>query len=231
MATPILDKLNIDLSYKIFDPIETAETNGQVFSSYLRKTYLSRAYGKLVRSLEIIYDNMDEIVPDYYKLISISVADNLVGGSLSYTLDSGFSYKAVYYRPNETTETKRAKEIKPMEYLDYKAGIDSFFTPSYNQRYWTIINDELKLLPEDPKMYNMLLFLAKKRSLFLQEDVDIELPTHYHDLLLVAAASEAMGDNGDINLMRVYQEEFVSGLALVARQHELERRREKENVS
>ena len=230
MATLILDKLNIDLSYKIFDPIETAETNGQVFSSYLRKTYLSRAYGKLVRSLEIIYDNMDEIVPDYYKLISISVADNLVGGSLSYTLDSGFSYKAVYYRPNETTETKRAKEIKPIEYLDYKAGVDSFFTPSYNQRYWTIVNEELKLLPEDPKMYNMLLFLTKRRSFFLQDGIDIDLPTHYHDLLLAAAASEAMADNGDMNLMRVYQEELLTGLTLIAKQHELERRREKENA-
>jgi hypothetical protein len=223
MATPVLDKLNIDLSYKVFDPVDNPESDGEIYSAYLRKSYLERAYNKLLRTLNIVYHNIEELISDYYQVVEITDTSSII-------LDSNLDYKALYYTATELANYSRATSITPAQYLDHLAGVDSFATPSYIQRYWTIINNELKLLPEDKTMYKTILFLVQKVSLGITSGEDIEIPSQFYDLILTLSAIEAMQDAGEFAIAREYQSQFINDITLIGKQSDFMKKREETNV-
>ena len=208
MATPILDGLNIELSHKIFDPIGAATEDGQIFSAFLRASYLNRAYSRLVRTLEIVHPDINEVVTDYYSPLSITLGEELPDEA---------DVLEFYYKPNSRGKLTKSKKITPLEYFSVKAGRDSFYTPSINERFWTKINNKIEVLPEDTALYFEPQVMTKQNFLLLDGTKDITVPAHYYDLLLNMAALEATADRGDWQTYQIYANSISNELALIAR--------------
>ena len=225
MATPILSNLNVELSYKIFDPVSSSTTNGQIFSSSLRTSYLSRAYNKLARVLEQIYQDVSHIFPAYYITIDLS---SYIDGQTE--IPDYYDILNIYYRSNAKSSLKRMRYIPPTTYYNVKAGIDSFYTPSIAERYWTIIEGKLKVLPNETSLYNTVEGVVKNkvRTLVLDGSSDIDISSNYFDLLLTLAAMEASADNAEWQAYNVYRQTFLDDVRLMA-QAEVIRKREGSN--
>lgn len=212
MATPILDNLNIELSYKIFDPVETAEANGEIFSNFLRVSYINRAYSKLIRTLEIVHPDINAVVSNFYQLLPVQtyLQDAL-------PLPENIDPFELYYRPNERGQLTKAKSITAPEYLSVKAGRDSFYTPTLSERYWTIINGYIKVLPENITAYYDCQAMVKQNYTTIGGDIDINIPANYYDMVLNLAAMEAMADKGDFQTYQIYANMFNNDIAMIAR--------------
>lgn len=205
--TPVIAKLSIDLSYKIFDPVSVYDENGKIFDAVLREAYLRRAYGKLARSLDVLHPDIDQVFVDFYKLVNVDLTDLTIGDNITY--------KRVYYRGKDN-KLRRANELKPWEYLDYKAETDNLYVPSPTKRYWAIIGDEIKLLPEDISIYREIIALSERTSFMISDNEDISLSSYYFDLLLNIAAAEAMMDLGRTDKYQMYQGAVGTELKLIS---------------
>ena len=218
MATPVLNKISKDLSYKIFDPVSSGADDGHTFSRELRLAYINRAYGKLIRTLEIIHPKITKVFKDYYKFIELSETD-----TGTFPLEQGYDVFQVYYKTEEDNGPYKANYLDPANYMTAKLGINSFYEPTQTDRYWTIIDNSVMLLPNNVEYLDVTAFCRSNFPGFEYEgSTDIKIPGDYEDLLITMAALEAMSDKGEVTKYELYTRTLTAQLALIAESKRME---------
>lgn len=234
MATPILDKLSKDLSFKIFDPVSVGTYDGRVYSKELRLSYLNRAYGKLVRTLEVIHPKIVKVFKDYYKIVDLNESTVLsdspgntttAGEGNTFELTFPFDvYDVYYYESIEDQANKvmrRADYLDPDNFLPTKLGLNDLYVATSDNRKWSLIDNKVILLPEgnNNKYYGVKLFCRNYFPEFNQDDAsasDISIPNDYKDILITMAAIEAMSDRGMTAKYQLYTATLNTQLQLIA---------------
>ena len=228
--TPVLDKLSKDLSIKIFDPVSDGKDDGKTFSKELRLSYINRGYGNMVRTMEAIAPDITKIFRDYYVVLDIGslveradVTETANSGSgNAWTLSGPYDIFDVYYYGAEEPgiSKERAEVLDPDNYLVSKYNINDLYTASRTSRKWTIIQNQLRLLPDtDPKAkyYNVTALARNDFAPFTHGgSTDISIPGDYYDILITIAAIEAMSDKGDSTKYQLYTATLNSKLELIA---------------
>jgi len=232
MATPILNKLSKDLSFKIFDPVTDGKDDGRVFSKELRLAYINRAYGKLVRTLEIIHPKIIKVFKDYFVVIEPNGDGNLtetaVEGQIApaghgnvATLEHPYDIYDVYYRASEDAQLERADALDPDNFLPTKLGLNDLYIATYDNRKWFLIDNQVRLLPDSgsSEYWGVQFFARNYFPEFNQDDVDskdIAIPNDYKDILITMAAIEAMSDRGMSGKYQLYTATLNTQLQLIA---------------
>lgn len=224
MAQDNLKKLSKDLSFKIFDPVNAGEDDGKVFLREHRLGYISRAYGQLVRVLEIIHPSITKVFKNYHKLIEagdLTIAENgttiTAGTGSVYQLDKPWHIIDVYYAETSGGTKKRADYISPENYMPARIGINKHYVPSTEDRFWTLMDNAIKLLPVDGGYYDVTLFVRNYFPAFaFGTDVDVDIPEDYMDILITMAAIEAMSDKGDGTKYKLYTDTLTGQLNLIS---------------
>jgi len=223
MAQDNLKKLSKDLAFKIFDPVNSGEDDGKIFFREHRLGYLTRAYGQLVRTLEIIHSNITKVFKDYHKILTVGdlVRDEYgqtaaPGKGTTYELDKPWHVFDVYYAETKGGQTKRADYIEPENYMPAKIGVNKHYIPDNDNRFWTITNNAVMFLPVDVEYYDIILFV---RNYFPEFSFglggDLNIPQDYMDILITMAAMEAMSDKGDQTKYALYDKTLEKQLALI----------------
>lgn len=225
-TTPFLDELSKALAYKIFDPVNSGTSDGNIFTKEHRLGYINRAYGKLVRTLEIIHPRVTEVIKDYFILsgeISGVPFKQLGYYELPFPCDVKdlFYHDAPYFAQDNVWA--RADYIDPANYESAKLGLNIHYQPSQTYRVWTLINKKIYMLPvaeEEVIEYTRIKYFAKNsfpnfdhstgtgaRDLFLSND--------YMDILILMAAIEAMADKGEQVKYQLYTATLNAQLQLI----------------
>ena len=227
MATPNLNQLSKDLSFKIFDPVSVGTDDGRRFTKELRLQYTNRAYGKMIRILEIIHPKIVKVFKNYY--VSLSAGDlskdengnNVAAGSGSvYELGQPYDIYDAYYLPEEDPEVKhlRADWLDPDNFYPAKFGLNDHYIVSASDRKWTLINNKVMFLPSvGVNYYDVVLFCRNYFPYFRHNDgEDVFIPNDYWDLLITLAAIEAMSDTGNTTKYNLYVSTLNGQLQLIA---------------
>lgn len=222
MATKTnLLKISKALASKIWDPISTGGADGRLFSSELRLGYINRAFGSLLRTLEVLHPKLLKVFKDYYQIIPITLTN------ASYELTKNYDVFDVYYSVEDVEDVTtlpqyRATWIEPVNYLSTKNGLNDFRESSDNQRYWTIINNNVVLLPTTATYTNVNLLVRNDfpEFMFPKDDnsdtgTDVNIPNDYVDILITMAAIEAMNDRGDQAKYQLYTAALNSKLEIL----------------
>jgi hypothetical protein len=230
MATPILNKLSKDLSFKIFDPVTDGKDDGRVYTKELRLSYINRAYGKLVRTLEVIHPKITKVFKDYYQVIQLGDLD-LTSDGLTVPAGKGnakillFPWEVfdVYYKPNnqDGTGLERADALDPDNFLPTKLGLNDLYVATLDNRKWSMIDNQIQLLPLEggAEYYDVTIFVRNYFPEFNQDDTnsaDLDIPNDYKDILITMAAIEAMSDRGLSGKYQLYTATLNSQLQLIA---------------
>jgi len=234
MATPNFDKLSKDLSFKIFDPVSVGTYDGRVYTKELRASYLNRAYGKMIRTLEVIHPKITKVFKDYFQVF---VAGDLIysdseppikgnaGDGNSYTLPEPYDIYDVYYKASKEAWQKlqRADYLDPDNFLPTKLGLNDLYVATEDNRKWSLINNKVVLLPEgsSTKYFEVTLFCRNYFPEFNQDSTDpnnkdISIPNDYYDILITMAAIEAMSDKGQQAKYQLYTATLNGQLQLIA---------------
>ncbi len=235
MATPVLDKLSKDLSFKIFDPVSNGNDDGRVFSKALRLSYINRAYGKLIRTLEVIHPKITKVFKDYYQIVEAGDLTDYQEGGVGnsgdgnvYTLDKPYDVYDVYYCPSDEAglDMKRADYVDPDNFLPTQLGLNDLYSASVENRKWSIIDSKVVLLPAQgsSKYFNVKLFCRNYFPEFVHAGdetpanpaVEIAIPNDYKDILITMAAIEAMSDRGMSGKYQLYTATLNGQLQLIA---------------
>jgi len=228
--TPILEKLSKDLSFKIFDPVSFGNYDGRIYTKELRLSYINRAYGKLVRTLEIIHPNITKVFKNYYTIVNAGNLNKFSSGITTtegkgntYELTNPYDVYDVYYYPTSSKTTmERADYIDPDNFLPTKLGLNDLYKATDDNRKWSMIDNKVILLPEGgtSEYYSVTLFCRNYFPEFDQNDsessVDISIPNDYKDILITMAAIEAMSDKGQQNKYQLYTQTLNTQLQLIA---------------
>ena len=221
MKAEKLIKLSKDLSFKIFDPVSTGDSDGKLFSAELRLGYINRAFGTLIRTLETIHPKLSKVFKNYYQIVPIDFAEGY------YELPHNYDVFDIYYHDTdsewETTPQQRASYIEPVNYKSTEAGLNDFREATEISRYWTIIDNKIRILP-DPSTIEYFNVQMVARNYFPEftysNDADtipdIDIPTDYMDILITMAAIEAMSDKGETTKYQLYTNALSGKLQLLA---------------
>jgi len=227
MATPNLNQLSKDLSFKVFDPVSAGTDDGRRFTKELRLQYLNRGYGKMIRILEIIHPKIVKVFKNYYIPISAGdlnkdangndVAD---GSGTVYELPQPYDVFDAYYLGEEDPELThdRADWLDPDNFYPAKFGLNDHYVISASNRMWTLIDNKVMFLPDTGvSYYNVILFCRNYFPQFRHnEGEDIFIPNDYWDILITLAAIEAMSDTGNTTKYNLYVATLNGQLQLIA---------------
>lgn len=217
MATPVIDQLLKDLAFKIFDPVASGGDDGKIFTKELRMGYLNRAYGNMIRLIEALEIDKTRAFKNYYK---IHAPTTPVGGDFTtttdgYTLPYAYDVIDVYYSATNSGTQLKANRLEPENFLLAKNGLNSYYTPSATERYWSLIDNKVMFLPSvvtattTTHWFDVQMFVRDSFEDFTQGgSLDMTVPGDYKSLLITMAAMEAMADKGDVTKYQLYGNAF-----------------------
>lgn len=221
MATPVIDQLLKDLAFKIFDPVASGGDDGKIFTKELRMGYLNRAYGNMIRLIEALEVDKTRAFKSYYKIytpvadvVNVNAPDFTVTTD-GYTLPAAYDVIDVYYSATNGGTQLKANRLEPENFLLAKNSLNSYYTPSTTERYWSLINNKIMFLPSvvtatnSTHWFDVSFFVRDSFENFVQGGtVDMLVPGDYKSLLIITAAMEAMADKGDVTKYQLYGNAF-----------------------
>jgi len=232
--TTNLIRYSKDLSYKLGDVTALGTEDGEIYSAELRLKYLSRAYGRMKRTLNAIFpQTISKIFPDFYK-----VAEETAILNNAIALDTADIYNIhdIYVKRDsdsavgDTWLSYQANYILPENYfrVKYNDSTDYYIPSETDGRfYYTVIDGNIKFLPESTTYtwYADLFYQNNMLHDSYEGTLDIRIPYEYADLLLTLAAQEAMYDTGDtraLNKAQVYGGDIQRQLSILINKAQME---------
>lgn len=204
MATPNFDRLSKELSYKIFDPVDSGTTDGKKFYAIQRANYINNAYKDLLMIIDSIFHDKLEVFPKFYKPIVVGDID-YHSDDVEYALSSPYNVVSVYYAKTDDGSKSKMDRLEPGQFYDAKYEINSMNIPSSDSRFWGIVNGKVMFIPDDVIYYDIVLFVEDTLGNYVQTTGDdILVPTPFEPLLLSLAAREAMSDRGNQTQVQLY---------------------------
>lgn len=88
MATPTFDRIIIDMSYKLRDPVTDAKADGKIYHYEAKARYIRRAYLRLKRNIDQVAPSLvTQYFTDIYKYIVLKLEKGTNEGDVIYKLD------------------------------------------------------------------------------------------------------------------------------------------------
>lgn len=213
MATPILEKVSLDLSYKLQDPVSTGTSPGKRLTAAERLRYIISGYRRLLRLVTLLAPELtDKMFKNYHLLFSGTT--NLSG---IITLPNAEIFDVYAKQPNEEDYIK-VTYINASLYRDISTEQNQFYKPDLNlkQYYWTIIEDDLYILPA--VRYNIQVIYRPDTASLLTYGgtTDIDIPTEFIDLLTSLSAVEAYIDIGQLDIVQALKTDVTEQISILA---------------
>lgn len=217
MATPILNAVSKDLSYKLQDPVSAGTIDGERLTADERLVYITRAYRRLLRLVTMLYPALiARLFQNYYE-----TGTGTTDASGEFDASTYAEVFTIYCKQPGDEEYSKAEFIPADIYLDVKNGYNAFYDPDINtsRYYWSNIGGKIKLLPA--VQLNMELTTRANTAYLIESNgyggaYDLDIPTEHTDLLLSFAAVEAYMDIGQMDMVQGFTNDVASQLQILA---------------
>lgn len=213
MATPILEQVSLDLSYKLQDPASTGTSSGKRLTAAERLRYIKSGYRRLLRLVTLLHPALtDKMFKNYF--VPYTGTTSSVG---TLTFSNAEIFDVYAKRPTDEDYTK-AVYINASQYEDVKTGQNAFYNPSVDtaQYYWTIIQDSVYILPTITYTVKIMYRPDIASSLAYGGSTDIDIPTEFLDLLLSMASIEAYIDIGQLDIVQMLKADIGEQFSILA---------------
>jgi len=216
MATPILNQVSKDISYKLQDPVADGTADGLRYSALNRLGYITRAYRRFLRLVTMLYPDLVGKLFNGYYVITTATTD-----ATGVLQTAGYSevHEVFCKQPSDETYV-RATYVLPTEFLSVKLGYNGFYKPDINNQnyYWTMLNNTVPLAPG---VTLNLMFTYKKNIASVIEitgyngSTDLDIPVEHTDLLTSLACGEAYMDLGQQDMLQMYNGDVNNQLQIL----------------
>jgi hypothetical protein len=217
-----LRELDNRLALKLGDVV-TQNGAGQLFDLEQRINYISRAYGRLIRTLKHLMGNYSP---------SFANTTNYVKEQLNVNSEYwgyfNFDTKKIYIEKVLESyiiyEDKKYPiiNIENNKWLSTVNGKNDLHTPNFNKGiiYGTIMNNTYYVVPlYDPGMphYVEMLYNGSPKY-FDKDDLDtpVNISSEYLDMLLTLAAAEGMADAARTDKFQMFVSDFNNQITSIA---------------
>ena len=223
--------LAIELSIKLGDP-RTDAGDGTLFYSEDRLRYLSRGYGKLVRTLSMAMRKYKPgfvlpLVPFFMK--AAADEDYLPLGPHTFK-DPFVAIEEVIMtiKPKSgKNEQKLASKLDAKNYNQVRFDLDETNKASADNIYYTVMNNKLYILPDKADShYAAIDAMGVKDISVLKLDDEVPIDRTYVDMLITFAAIEAMNDLPNAQKVQLYRGELIDQVSVIANYTNLMERNE-----
>jgi hypothetical protein len=223
--------LDYELSVKIGDPKED-NGDGTLFHAINRLKYLKRAYGKLIRLLDL---SMRKYKPNFSSPTVIFKKD--LSKVDIRELAKGISFSTQFKVIDEViikykTKWLQPSSLEPNHYLKTKYGLDEINKPSVEDGkenlFYSIIDNKIFILPE-VEGYVEINAIGTEDFDEISLDTDLPITNDYADLFISLAAAEAMTDLPHPQKVQLYRQEVVDQISVLAAYTQIKERREGES--
>ena len=227
--------LAIELSIKLGDPRQD-NGDGTLFWRNDRLRYIERGYGKLLRTLSMA---MRKYKPNFVlPLVPIEWSRTLEVQKNPYvfTVPIINLEEVIVYRTEEpggeVGQTLMASKLDSSRFNQVKFDLDETNKASASNIFYTMIDNQLYLLPDDGKYQRINAMGIKDLTTLTYEVENIEttipIDKVYSDLLITLAAIEAMNDLPNPQKVQLYRGELIDHISVLANYTNLMERREGE---
>ena len=224
--------LAIELSIKLGDP-RTDAGDGTLFYSEDRLRYLSRGYGKLVRTLSMA---MRKYKPGFVlPLIPFNKKPSLTQLYLSlgpHTFEKPFiiiEEVIMTIAGSGKTPGKQilASRLAATNYNQVRFGLDETNKASKDNIFYTVMNNQLYILPDEADSHYTAIDAMgiEDIEVFKIED-NVPIDRTYVDMLITFAAIEAMNDLPNSQKVQLYRGELIDQVSVIANYTNLMERNE-----
>lgn len=219
MAKTILDKVSLDLSYKLQDPATAGSSSGVRLTAAERLGYIFRGYRRLMRLVTLLHPELLSLLFKRY-FITTTITTNDSGILTLEALPRTEVFSIYARQPSEETY-KKVRYVAIGLGLDTEMGENEFYTPNLNtgQLYWYQESDNIHILPAvkyDIKLLYRPDILAIVESEGYSGTTDLDIPSDCIDILLSAACAEAYMDLGELQLVESYKKDLSEQLMILA---------------
>lgn len=226
--------LAIELSIKLGDP-RRDNGDGSLFWREDKLRYIERAYGKLIRTLSMA---MRKYKPNFVlPLTPIFTITDVFNKPSPYKFNVPIidANEIIVSRGTGTNARKIvASVLKVDNYNQVLFDLDLINKASETNIFYTLINGEIWLLPDDKKYTGIFGIVIKDLGTLTYDDGqghDTEIPIDkmYSDMLITLAAIEAMNDLPNPQKVGLYRQELIDHVSVIANYTNLMERREGES--
>ena len=221
---------------KLRDPVADGAEDGKTFYAEPRFGYLTRGFGKLIRNLESLTYDIENIYPKYFAAIdkyfkSSSELQSDPASPLTEITLNNFSiplatllttpsFRIFKIIAKGTNNSYRGRSIQLSNAFETLHGLASVH---YNPEdvttafYFYISNGIVKILANTTMKVTSLHFLIKNPLVRFTANAldDLYLPVEMEDLFLSYAALEASIDTGNTVKVNLYRSEINQELSLL----------------
>lgn len=218
--------LAVELSIKIGDP-RADNGDGTLFFREDRLKYLTRGYGKLIRTLSMA---MRKYRPSFVLPLipfHLNIKTTVEGGTERpkspyqferpfISLDEVIVSRQTGQQPRKIFATSR---LDPQNYNKVKFGLDPLNVASAEEGkeniFYTPMNGQLYLLPDDGQ-YVAIDAMGVEDITELKESDELPIEKLYVDMLITFAAIEAMNDLPNPQKVQLYRGELIDHVSVVS---------------
>lgn len=224
------------LAMKLRDPVAEGAEDGKIFFAEPRFGYLTRGFGKLIRNLESLTYDIENIYPKYFAaidkyfkstselqsdplnpLLEISLNNFSIPLATLLTIPSFRVFKII---AKGSTVSYRGRSIQLSNAFETLYGLPSLhYNPEdVNTAFYFYTSDGIiKILANTTMKVTSLHFLIKNPLIRFTANAtdDLYLPVEMEDLFLSYAALEASIDTGNTIKVNLYRSEINQELSLL----------------
>ena len=224
--------LDYELSVKVGDPRED-NGDGNLFHAIDRLKYLKRAYGKMLRLLDL---SMRNYKPEFASPTVIFEKD-----LDKVEIDKGITFSTRFRKIHEIVVKYfigdegtwlQFTHLDPNHYLKAKYGLDEVNKPSLEEGkenvFYSIIDNKIYLLPESSG-YKEINAIGIADFDEFAINGNLPITNDYVDLFISLAAAEAMSDLPHPQKVQLYRQEIVDQVSVLAAYTAIKERREGES--
>lgn len=224
--------LDYELSVKVGDPRED-NGDGNLFHAIDRLKYLKRAYGKMLRLLDL---SMRKYKPEFASPTVIFTKDlRKIDVSKGIEFDTQFreidEVVIKYQAEGKDAKWLQFTHLEPNHYLKSKYNLDDINKPSLEEGkenvFYSIIDRKIFLLPVEDYLEINAIGIADFDDLKI--DGSLPITNDYVDLFISLAAAEAMSDLPHPQKVQLYRQEIVDQVSVLAAYTSIKERREGES--
>ena len=224
------------LALKLRDPVADGAEDGKTFSAALRFGYLTRGFGKMIRNLEALGYEIENIYPQYFTaidkyfksttelqsdpsspIIEISLNNFSIPLATLLTIPSFRVFKIIA-KGRDTSY--RGRSIRLSNAFETLYGLPSVHYNPENVDtafYFYTSDGIIKILANTTMKVTSLHFLIKNPLIRFAADSgsDLYLPVEMDDLLLTYSSLEASNDTGNTVKVNLYRGEVNQEISMI----------------